>query len=65
MEPTEPDNDEPKELIRLPKDTLVIEADAAIHLDKGVRTVENEEASGGRAIDSLKGAAGHTRNLYP
>jgi len=56
MEPTEPDNDEPKELIRLPKDTLVIEADAAIHLDKGVRTVENEEASGGRAIDSLKGA---------
>ena len=56
MEPPEPDDDEPKELVRLPKDTLVIEADAAIHLDKGVRMVAHEEASGGKAIDSLKGA---------
>ena len=56
MESPESDDDEPKELVRLPKDTLVIEADAAIHLDKGVRMVEHEEASGGKAIDSLKGA---------
>ena len=57
MEPTEPeDTDEPQELIRLPKDTIVIEADTAIHLDKGVRIVEHEEASRGKAIDSLKGA---------
>jgi len=47
---------EPEELIRLPKNTLVIEADAAIHLDKGVRIVKHEEASGGQAIDSLRGA---------
>ena len=56
MESTEPGDDELQELIRLPKDTLVIEANAAIHLDKGVKMVEHEEASGGRAIDSLKGA---------
>ena len=56
MESPEPDDDEPKELVRLPKDTLVIEANAAIHLDKGVRMVEHEEASSGKAIDSLKGA---------
>ncbi len=50
------DASEPEELIRLPKNTLVIEADAAIHLDKGVRIVKHEEASGGQAIDSLRGA---------
>ena len=58
LEPTDPEDvDEPEELVRLPKDTLVIEADAAVHLDKGVRIVAHEEASGGRAIDSLHGAS--------
>ena len=53
VELTDPeDTDEPEELVRLPKDTLVIEADAAVHLDEGVKIVEHEEASGGRAIDS-------------
>ena len=57
MDPTESvDTDELVEMVRLPKDTLVIEADTAIHLDKGVRIVEHEEASRGKAIDSLKGA---------
>ncbi len=54
MEPIDSeDADEPEELVRLPKDTLVIEADAAVHLDNGVRIVEHEEASDGRAIDSM------------
>ncbi len=46
------DTDEPEEVIRVPKDTLIIEADKAIHLDEGVRIVDHEEASGGKAIDS-------------
>ena len=50
------DPDEPEEVIRVPKDTLVIEADNAIHLDKGVQLVDHEEASGGKAIDSAPGA---------
>lgn len=50
------DADEPEELVRLPKDTLVIEANTAVHLDKGVKIVEHEEASGGLAIDSMHGA---------
>ena len=61
MESTEPGDDELPDFIRLPKDTLVIEADTAIHLDKGVRMVEHEEASGGKAIDSLKGARQYTK----
>ena len=53
VELTDPkDTDEPEELVRLPKETLVIEADAAVHLDDGVRIVEHDEASGGIAIDS-------------
>ena len=56
-EPSDPDEaDTPKPAIRLPKDTLVIEADSAVHLDKGVRRIGAEGASGGAAIDSLKGA---------
>ena len=50
------DTDEFDEVIRVPKDTLIIEADNAIHRDKNVRIVEHEEASGGKAIDSLPGA---------
>ncbi|RKU20221.1 hypothetical protein C6503_06520 [Candidatus Poribacteria bacterium] len=50
------DTDEPEEVIRVPKDTLIIEADNAIHLDKGVSIVDHEEASGGKAIDSAPGA---------
>ena len=57
LEATDPEEaDEPEELVRLPKDTLVIEANAAVHLDKGVRIVAHEEASGGFAIDSMHGA---------
>ena len=60
MAPPDPDEtDEPDsgEMdVRLPKHTLVIEADAAIHRDKGVRIVQHGEASGGQAIDSLEGA---------
>ena len=56
-EPTDlQDTDEPEEVIRVPKDTLIIEADKAIHLDKGVKIVDHEEASGGKAIDSAPGA---------
>lgn len=66
MEPTDLDDTaEPEELIRLPKDTLVIEADAAIHLDKGVRIVKHDEASGGQAIDSLKGARARHEIFIP
>ena len=53
VESTDPDDaDESEELVRLPKDTLVIEADTAVHLDAGVEIIEHEEASDGRAIDS-------------
>ena len=48
--------DGPEEVIRVPKDTLIIEADKAIHLDKGVNIVDHEGASGGKAIDSNPGA---------
>ena len=50
------DLDESEETIRVPKDTLIIEADNAIHLDKGVNIVDHAEASGGKAIDSAPGA---------
>ena len=50
------DPDEPEEVIRVPKDTLIVEADNAIHLDKGVSIVDHAEASGGKAIDSAPGA---------
>ena len=50
------DPDEPEEVIRVPKDTLIFEADKAIHFDKGVTIVDHEEASGGKAIDSVDGA---------
>lgn len=53
VEPTDPDDaDEPDELVRLPKNTLVIEADTVVHLDAGVEIIEHEEASDGRSIDS-------------
>ena len=50
------DPDESEEPIRVPKNTLIIEADNAIHLDKGVSIVDHAEASGGKAIDSAPGA---------
>ena len=55
--------DEPEEVIRVPKDTLIIEADNAIHLDKGVNIVDHAEASGGKAIDSVNGARA-THEIY-
>ena len=56
-EPLDPhDPDEPEEVIRVPKDTLIVEADKAIHIDKGVSIVDHAEASGGKAIDSVNGA---------
>jgi len=57
------DPDEPEEVIRVPKDTLIVEADNAIHLDKGVNIVDHEEASGGKAIDSAPGARA-THEIY-
>ena len=57
------DTDEPEPVIRVPKDTLIIEADNAIHLDKGVSIVDHEEASGGKAIDSTPGARA-THEIY-
>lgn len=57
------DPDEPEEVIRVPKDTLIVEADNAIHLDKGVSIVDHEEASGGKAIDSAPGARA-THEIY-
>ncbi len=55
-EPDEIDGEAAPVDIRLPRNTLVIEADAAVHVDKGVRIIEHEGASGGKAIDSLRGA---------
>ena len=42
--------------IDLPRDTIVIEAESAMYMDDGVKIVEAEGASGGRAIDSQRGA---------
>ncbi len=50
------DPDEPKQVVRIPKDTLVIEADNAIHLDEGVNIVDHEEASRGKAVEGVRGA---------
>jgi len=49
-----------QELIRVPKNTLIIEAETAIHFDNGVTIVDEEEASNGKAIDSARGA----RSIY-
>ncbi len=51
------------ELIRVPRNTLIIEAESAIHFDNRVKIVENEEASNGKAIDSARGARG-TYEIY-
>ena len=44
------------EPIRIPRNTLIIEAETAMHFDKGVNIVKDEEASNRRAIDSARGA---------
>ena len=58
-EETEPEEKNIKqELIRVPRNTLIIEAETAIHFDDGVTIVDEEEASNGKAIDSAVGARG-------
>ena len=58
-EETEPEAKNTKqELIRVPRNTLIIEAETAIHFDNGVTIVDEEEASNGKAIDSARGARG-------
>ena len=47
---------EKKELVHVPKNTLIVEAEAAAYLDNGVKIVEDAEASEGKAIDSARGA---------
>ena len=42
--------------IDLPKNTIVVEAESAEHLDDGVKIVEMEGALRGKAIDSKRGA---------
>ncbi len=48
--------DKKQEFIRIPRDTLIIEAETAMHFDNGVNVVEDEEASNRRAIDSARNA---------
>ena len=56
-EETDAENIDAKhEPIRIPRNTLIIEAETAMHFDKGVNIVEDEEASNRRAIDSARGA---------
>ncbi len=56
-EETDAENIDTKhEPIRIPRNTLIIEAETAMHFDKGVNIVEDEEASNRRAIDSARGA---------
>lgn len=57
-EETDAENIDAKhEPIRIPRNTLIIEAETAMHFDKGVNIVEDEEASNRRAIDSARGAS--------
>ena len=56
-EETDAENIDAKhEPIRIPRNTLIIEAETAMHFDKGVNIVKDEEASNRRAIDSARGA---------
>ena len=56
-EETDAENIDTKhEPIRIPRNTLIIEAETAMHFDNGVNIVEDEEASNQRAIDSARGA---------
>ncbi len=56
-EETDAENIDAKhEPIRIPRNTLIIEAETAMHFDNGVNIVEDEEASNRRAIDSARGA---------
>ena len=41
--------------VQLPKDTVVVEAEAAHTLEDGVKVIEKEGASRGKAIDSARG----------
>ena len=47
---------EKEELVQVPKNTLIVEAEAAAYMDNGVKIVADEEASEGKAIDSARGA---------
>lgn len=48
--------DDRQDFVRIPRNTLIIEAETAIHFDNGVNIVEDEEASNRRAIDSARNA---------
>ncbi len=48
--------DERQDFIRIPRNTLIIEAETAMHFDDGVNIVEDEGASNRRAIDSARNA---------
>ncbi len=50
------ENDIRQEFIRVPRNSLIIEAETAIHYDNGVNIVEDEEASNRKAIDSARNA---------
>lgn len=54
-----------QELVRVPRNTLVVEAESAIHFDKGVTLVDDEAASNGKAIDSTRGARGYYEIYIP
>ncbi len=46
------------ELVRIPRNTLVIEAETASHFDNGIKIINNDEASNKKAIDSPRNARG-------
>ncbi len=46
------------ELIRVPRNTLIIESESATHFDNGIKIVDEKEASNGKAIDSPRNARG-------
>ncbi len=50
------DKEKKPEFIRVPRNTLIVEAETALHFDNGVNIVEDEEASNKRAIDSARNA---------
>lgn len=61
--PEEPvEQQEPEEvkeqLVRVPRNTLIIEAESAIHFDNGVKLIDDPEASNGKAIVNAKDARG-------
>ena len=45
-----------QEFVRIPRNTLIIEAETAIHFDNGVKIVDDKQASNGKAIDSPRNA---------